>query len=121
MQKLPDAEFEVMKTIWESKPPVTTKEIMAKLDPIKEWKAQTVLTLLVRLTARGFISSEKQGKERLYSPIITEEEYLAFETKDFMGKFHKNSFASLFSAFYRGKEISNKEIEELKQWMNERK
>lgn len=121
MKKLPDAEFEVMKVIWSSTPPVTTRDIMQKLDPIKEWKSQTVLTLLVRLTERSFIRSEKHGKERLYFPIVTEEEYLSFETKDFMNKFHKNSFANLFSAFYKGKEIDEKDLDEIEKWMHERR
>ncbi len=121
MKKLPEAEFEVMKIIWASTPPVTTKDIISKLDPIKGWKSQTVLTLLVRLTTREFIRSEKHGKERFYFPIISEDEYLAFETKDFMNKFHKNSFASLFSAFYKGKQVSEKDLNELEKWMNERR
>lgn len=121
MKKLPDAEFEVMRVIWENTPPLTTKQIMEYLDPNKEWKPQTVLTLLVRLTERGFITSEKKGKERHYFPIIKEEEYLAEETKAFMSKFHKNSFASLFSAFFRGSKVSKQDIEELEKWMRERK
>lgn len=121
MKKLPEAEFEVMKIIWNSPPPVTTRDIMNKLDSTKEWKSQTVLTLLVRLTDRAFIRSEKQGKERLYFPIVSEDEYLAFETKDFMSKFHKNSFASLFSAFYKGRKMDEKDLDELEKWLKERK
>lgn len=121
MKKLPEAEFEIMKTIWATVPPVTTKQISEILTPDKDWKPQTILTLLVRLTERGFIRSEKQGKERLYYPIISEDEYLAFETQDFMTRFHHQSFASLFSAFYKGKKISEKDLDELETWLKERK
>lgn len=121
MKRLPDAEFEVMKAIWSSTPPVTTKQIASILPSDNDWKPQTILTLLVRLTEKGFVDSKKQGKERLYYPLVTESEYLTYESQDFMNRFHKHSFSSLVSAFYKGKGISESDLDELENWLKERR
>ena len=64
IKRLPDAEFEIMKIIWNSTPPVTTAQIMEKLGNEKDWNPQTVLTMLVRLIEKGFLTSERAGRER---------------------------------------------------------
>ena len=64
MKKLPDAEFDIMKVVWANEPPITTNIIMEQLGNGRSWKAQTVISLMLRLVDRGFLSTEKQGKER---------------------------------------------------------
>lgn len=121
MKKLPDAEFEIMKTIWANEPPITTNMIMEQLGKEKEWKAQTVITLLLRLTKRGFIKSEKNGKERMYFPIINKEDYLKFESGDFMERFHENSFTSLIATLYNDKKINDSDLDDLVKWLKEKR
>ncbi len=120
MKKLPDAEFEIMKVVWANVPPITTSIIMEQLGKEKEWKAQTIITLMLRLVERGFIRTEKNGKERTYFPIIGKEDYLKFETGDFMERFHGNSFTSLIATLYDGKKIKNNDLDELIKWLKER-
>jgi BlaI family transcriptional regulator, penicillinase repressor len=121
IKKLPDAEFEIMKVVWANEPPITTAMIMEQLGKEKEWKAQTILTLMVRLAERGFIRTEKYAKERTYYPIILKEDYLKFETEDFMERFHGNSFASLVAALYDGKKIKTSDLDEMTKWLQDRR
>jgi len=120
-KKLPDAEFEIMKVVWANEPPITTNIIMEQLGNEKEWKAQTVITLLLRLVNRGFIRTEKNGKERTYFPIVKREDYLKFESSDFMEKFHANSFTSLVTTLYNDKKISDSDLNELEKWLKEKR
>ena len=120
IRRLPDAEFEIMRIVWQNDPPISTNQIISRLDSGKTWKPQTVLTLLVRLIEKGFISSEKAGKERTYSPIVAREDYLRAETGNFFDKLHGNSIHSLVNALYDGKKLSEKEISELRSWLDER-
>ena len=69
IKKLPDAEFDIMKVVWDNEPPVTTTFVKDQLGKEKEWKIQTVVTLMLRLVERGFLRSEKHGKERTYFPL----------------------------------------------------
>ena len=121
MKSLPDAEFEVMKVVWANEPPITTNIIMEQLGKEKKWKAQTIITLLLRLVQRGFIRTEKKGKERTYFPLIAKEDYLKFETGDFMERFHGNSFTSLVATLYDGKKLNDSDLDELMKWLKEKR
>ena len=119
-KRLPDAEFEIMHIIWQHSNPISTNHIISCLDSNKTWKPQTVLTLLVRLIDKGFLHSEKIGKERTYSPLISQKDYLSIETNSFFDRLHSNSIRSVVNALYDGKKLSDNEIADLKNWLEER-
>ena len=121
MKKLPDAEFDIMKVVWANEPPITTNIIMQQLGHKREWKPQTVISLMLRLVERGFIRTEKNGKERTYFPLISKADYLKFETSDFMERFHGNSFASLVATLYDGNKIKASDLDQLEEWLKEKR
>lgn len=121
LKKLPDAEFEIMKVVWTNEPPITTNIIMEQLGNEKGWKAQTVISLMLRLVERGFLSTEKKGKERIYYPLIAREDYLRFETSNFIKQYHDNSFLGLVNTLYADKALTEKDIDQLLQWAEERR
>lgn len=121
MKKLPDAEFDIMKVVWANEPPVTTSIIMEQLGNEKGWKAQTVISLMLRLVERGFLSTEKRGKERVYYPLISKDDYLKFETSNFMKQYHDNSFLDLVNTLYADKALTDRDIDELLQWAKKRR
>jgi predicted transcriptional regulator len=121
MKKLPDAEFDIMKVVWESEPPITTNLIMERLGKEREWKAQTIISLMLRLVERGFLRTEKNGKERSYFPLVTKEDYLQFETGNFIKQFHNNSLLSFVSSLYGNKPLAEDDIDELLKWAKERR
>jgi len=108
-----------MRIIWQHKPPVTTAKIIQELGESVNWKPQTVLTMLVRLIEKGFLSSERVGKERNYTPIISESEYMSLETGEFMFRYRGNSIGSLVKAVYDGKDLTGEDLTELKKWLKE--
>lgn len=112
-RKLPDAEFEIMNEIWKTTPPITTNILMESLGEKKKWKVQTLISMLNRLVKREFLSTEKKGKERTYLPLVTKEDYLKFETENFIERFHENSIISLVNTLYNDKKLKDKDIEEL--------
>ena len=117
VKKLPDTEFEVMKTVWGNEPPVTTNMLMEQLGKEKGWKQQTLIVLLMRLVERGFLRTEKNGKERAYYPLVDKEQYLKFETSSFIERFHNHSIVSLVNTLYDGKELKASDLEELSRWL----
>jgi len=119
-KRLPDTEFELMRIIWQHEPPVTTAKIIHELGDSVNWKPQTVLTMLVRLIEKGFLSSERVGKERNYTPIILEREYMSLETGEFMFRYRGNSIGSLVKTMYDGKDLTEEELTELKKWLKEK-
>ncbi len=120
MRKLPDAEFDVMKAIWQLEAPVTAGMILERLaeETHKEWKPQTLHTLLGRLADRGFLSFEKKRKEKLFYPLVAREDYLRFETNSFMKQYHEGSLVNMVAAAFQGESLSEADIEDLVQWAN---
>jgi predicted transcriptional regulator len=110
--RLPDAELEIMKVIWELPAPISTLQIMDKLEN-KGWHISTVLKLISRLIERSFVKSEKDGRFNLYTPLVKEEEYLEMESASFLERLHGNSFQSLVAALYNAKSISKKDLDEI--------
>ena len=117
IKRLPDAEFEVMRVIWHSEPPVTTAQIIKLLGSKSNWKPQTVMTMLVRLIEKKFLSTGKEGRERSYAPLITEMEYLRAETGSFMERMRGSSVGSLVRTMYEGENLTQDDIKELKEWL----
>lgn len=120
MQRLPDAEFDIMKVAWANEPPITTHMVMEQLGRRKKWKAPTVISLMSRLVERGFLRTDKIGKERIYFPLVTKEDYLKFETGNFIKQYHENSFLSLVNTLYAGKQLSDGDLQELMDWLKEK-
>lgn len=116
-KKLPDAEFEVMQAIWEGEPPLNTAYLMEKVGRVRGWKAPTLISFLVRLEDRGYVTSYKQGKERYYIPLAERELYLRSVTEQFIHQYHGGSFVRMMDALYKDKKLSESDIDELLQWL----
>ena len=116
--RLPEAEFAVMKAVWAADEPVTSARIMEEVGRERGWKPQTLLTLLARLTERGFIEARPgKGREKLFACLVSREEYLARETSAFMDEVHGRSVGSLLAALNREK-LSEKDMNELQAWFD---
>ena len=121
MKKLPDAEVDIMKVVWANDPPITTPIIMEQLGKEKEWKIQTVVSLVLRLVERGYLRTEKRGKERTYYPLIGKEEYLKFETGNFMRQYRDTSHFNLINTLYDREALTDGERDDLLKWAKERR
>ncbi|MBN7573968.1 CopY family transcriptional regulator [Clostridium sp. 2-1] len=117
--KISDAEMEIMKIIWKKNDQITTAEILDALPKENSWKVTTIMTLISRLTEKGILSVTKVGKLNNYFPKITEEEYRAIQTDNFLEDMHKGSVKNFMATLFNNKKISNKDIAELKEWLKE--
>ncbi|GIO86424.1 transcriptional regulator [Paenibacillus faecis] len=120
VQKMSEAESEVMRVVWAAGGPVTSQVILAELNKRKDWKPTTVLTFLTRLTEKGLLRTEKRKKVNYYTPVFSEDEYKHLETRAFLETVHEGSVKNLLAALYDADDISPEEIEELKKWFSER-
>ena len=107
-KRLPDAELEVMQTIWTLTPPVTAAEVQQHAS--SDWKMTSVLTFLSRLTDKGFLSCTKEGRQNLYTPLVSEEDYRQHESVGFI----RRLVASLSDAGA----LSEQDIDELRAFLD---
>ena len=120
IRKLPEAEFDVMVTLWECKDsPVNTAYLMENVGKEKGWKAPTLISFLSILEERGFIHSEKKGKERYYYVDAIKEEYVRNVTVDFINRYHKGSFVKMLDLVYGKDSLSSKELDEMLRWLQQ--
>ena len=119
LKRLPDTEFEVMKAVWNTAAPMNVNAVAKQLN--KDWKIQSVISLMLRLVERGFIRTEKIGRERVYFPVVKREDYLKFETGNFVKQYHENSALKLVTTLFDSQDLSDSDIDELLQWAKERR
>lgn len=118
LQQISQSEMQVMEILWETGEAMTSARIIALLEQNHAWKPSTVWTFLGRLTEKGMVRAEKQGKRSYYTPVISREEYRRAQTRDFLEQVHGGSVKSFFAALGGGSHLEPGELEELKRWLN---
>ena len=118
---LPDSELAVMQALWRAGRPLTRPEIDVGLAGCKDWTVSTVVALLIRLENRGFVGHEKLGRGYLYRPLVTQEEYLAAESKTLLGALYGGSPKNFIAALYDGGALSGEDIRELQDYLDRAK
>ncbi|MCD7806167.1 MAG: BlaI/MecI/CopY family transcriptional regulator [Lachnospiraceae bacterium] len=113
LRRLPDAELEVMQAVWACEPPVARTDIENVLFETHPMAMTTLLTMLTRLSEKGYLTIEKKGRRSYYTPCVSREEYLAAQSKSFLEKLCGGSL-SVFANALCDSGLSRKEIEELR-------
>ncbi len=119
MKRLGDAELEIMLTVWAAREPVTSGYVSGALKGRRDWALPAVVTSLNRLVEKGFLRCEKQGRANLYTPIVSEQAYKAAESRGILTKLFGGSVSGLAAALYDGKAMGEKEIQELRAFLDE--
>ena len=113
MKKLPESELEIMLIIWDAgEKAVTSDYILERID--RGWTKTTLLNLLSRLSARGFVSCEKEGRHNVYTPLVDRDKYLQEESRSFLKRMYRNSLTKMVASLYDGDSVTKADLEELK-------
>ena len=83
------------------------------------WNLSALQTLLGRLVRRGFLQTEKQGKSRYYTPLVTEEDYLAEDSRRYFQKWTGGSLRDLVACLYVNHSVTKEDLEELKAFIED--
>ena len=113
IRRLPDAELEVMQAIWACTAPVARTDIEEILYKTHPMAMTTLLTLLTRLGEKDFITIEKNGRRSYYTPCISQEDYLASQSKTFVDKLCGGSISTFATALCNSG-LSKEELAELR-------
>ena len=84
IRRLPDAELEVMQAIWACEPPVSRTDINEILKDTHPMALTTLLTVLTRLSEKGFVQIQKEGRSARYIPLVARQDYLAQQSRRFV-------------------------------------
>lgn len=115
--QLSDAELEIMKIIWGNRSQEVTRfpYIMDGLAARgKPCQKNTLIVLLSRLINKGFLNARKIGRRNEYTPLVSEAEYQAVQTKHFLDKIYEGNATGLVSTLISGDLLTDEEYGELK-------
>lgn len=112
------AESAVMKVLWRSSP-LAAEDIIAALDASSQWSVSTVKTLLARLVKKGVIRTEKDGRRFLYRPVMQRDQWVTDESTSMLDRLFGGRVAPLIAHFSEKKQLSKRDIAELKQLIQE--
>lgn len=115
---LPNSELELMVIIWKAGRPLTRMEIEEQLPKERQLSKTTVLSFLSRLEEKGFVRTEKRGRNNYYFPLVEAKDYRRQEGSSVLKKLYDNSVKKFVASLYDGKELSKDQIEELKDYLN---
>lgn len=115
--KITDAEYEIMKVLWENGGEMRTAEIIEGLTKTG-WKRTTISTLLTRLCDKGMVSCRRNGKLCLYTAAVEREKYSTSAARSFLKRMFGGSVKNMVAALYENDGLSDEELKELKDMLN---
>ena len=112
MNKLTEAEKELMEILWD-KEKAFMKDIIEAF-PEPKPATTTIATLLKRMQNKNLIDYKTFGNSREYFSLVEKGNYFAKEMQGMIGKFFNNSVTQFASCFTANSKLSEKELIEIK-------
>ena len=102
-----------MQALWDCQIPATRADIEDILYQTHPMAMTTLLTLLTRLSEKGFVTIEKQGRRSVYTPTVSRQDYLAAQSNRFIRTLCGGNI-STFAAALCGSGLTKEELAELR-------
>jgi BlaI family penicillinase repressor len=119
-ERISDAEHAVMEVLW-LRAPLTATEVADALADAREWSLQTVKTLLSRLTNKGAVSYDQDGRRYLYSPILAREDYVGDESRRLVDRLFGGRAAPLIAHLAEQQKFTAEDLAEIERLIGELK
>ena len=111
-KNLTPTEWHLMECLWEHAPR-TGREAAEYMAASQGWSRSTTLTLLRRMTAKGFIECHGENGVNVFSPMIERADAAVRETDSFLSRVYRGSVSTLLSAVTQRQSLTKQEIDEL--------
>lgn len=115
VEKISDAELEVMKVVWAKNAPTTYTEVRAVLGGENRWDTSTIRTLIRRLVEKDVLLQEKKDVY-YYTPTISEMEFIKGRTKEFLHKVYGGDAKHLISTMLSPDILTPDELEDVREF-----
>ena len=117
MKELTKAEEQVMQILWKIEKGFVN-DILERF-PNPKPAYNTVSTIVRILEKKEFVSYKAYGKTHQYFPLVPKKVYTKSFLNGFLSNYFSNSYKQLVSFFSNENNLSVKELEEIKQLMEE--
>ena len=116
-KRLPDAELSVMQAVWAHGGEVSRGDIEGALAS-HGWSVNTINTYLTRLADKGFLSARRLGRSNRYTPLVSREDYLSFDSRSVLSRLYGSSPRNFVAALARDG-LPPGEVDELRALLDE--
>ena len=100
--------------IWQNEP-ITSPELVKLAAKELDWKKSTTYTVLKRLCERGIF----QNNDGTVTSLISKEDFYAVQSEKFVEETFSGSLPAFLAAFTTRKKLSDAEINELQELINQ--
>ncbi len=111
--KLGEVEMRFVDIIWNNEP-LSSGELVKLAELELSWKKSTTYTILRKLCGKGILLNANSE----VTSLITKEEYNAMQSEKFVDDIFSGSLPEFLTSFSRRKKLSNKEINEIQQFID---
>jgi predicted transcriptional regulator len=113
-----ETELDILKVLWE-RGPGTVREINALLRKQgRRWAYTTVLTLLQRLEAKGYVASDKSGLAHVFRPAVSRDRLLRQRLRDLANQLCEGTATPLVLALVEGQRFTPDEIQQFRELLD---
>jgi predicted transcriptional regulator len=107
---VPDAEYEVLEMLWKCGGEIKQSELLKKLTEAgKDWKRQTLNTLITRLEEKKLLEREN----RIVKAVYSRTEYSNLQMQENIDQLYSGKISRFFASFTEQQGISKEEAEEI--------
>ena len=105
------SEWSIMELLWET--PRTLMELVSTLSETVGWAKSTVTTMVRRMTEKGLINYDTDGRTKLFRAAVSREDVVAQETDSLLTRAYQGSLGLMLSAMVSSKRLTKSDIDEL--------
>lgn len=116
--KLSDAEWTVMRAVWQQ-PPASARDVLERAHEETGWAYTTVKTLLARLVEKGALRMTMRGNVSLYEPRVTMRQARIVAVRALVDRAFDGAFGSLLQHLIAEEKLSARDRKALMRMIEE--
>ena len=116
-QAVTQSEWQIMELLWEQ--PRTLMEMVSILADIVGWSKSTVTTMIRRMTDKGLIVYDTDGRTKIFRSAVSRDDIVSRETHSLLDRAYQGSIGLMLSAMVHHKDLTKADIYELYTIMKE--
>lgn len=117
-QKISTTEWKVMEVLWRGKEMPAARVVEELKDT--GWSDRTIRTLLSRLVKKGVADYRAEGKSYIYFAVISKDECIKKENRDFINKIFNGSVKEFMASLIKNENLTKDEIKELRELLDKK-
>jgi len=120
MPRLPqisDAEWDVIKVLWD-RGQASAQDVTEALALGRNWRPQTVKTLLNRLVKKGAVAYAEEGRRFIYRPKVSRDAVARAESRSFLSRVFDGAVTPALVHFLKLGNLSSADIDQLKRMLD---